>query len=689
MDINLTTVFQFLAEPPGDLIYHLVVSLPLMLLLIFSVVSRESSQNGNQTSSSVLGYSVILVLQLLLYFLRPVIPNFLPDGNYFYPLFERVTATLIIIWVMYIFYSDHEYKILISLTFFFSLALIVLAGATILLMPVILQLQNINFFIVDLLWQLTALILIVIGLGLVIFNPPPQRWILVIIFLFLAGGHFLQIFLSDNLQWNMGAIRFAQTLSLPWLLGTIQYASKSKKVLAKNIDIEDRNQQDRIWDHKIGLINNLLMIGLHRSNDEKYQAISRALSLCVVSDICLLIGIKEDDISFQILSGYDLVREAILEPNTLKAEDLPEIKRAWQNQQPLEVSQDHSQCKDITTLKMLFQYQNIGNLLAYPLGLPNKQLAGGVIFVSPYTGKTFGDKTIHLMDQVSHTLGQALFSADKSEQTEQELLKVQDHSRKLIKELQQIRFELGRKESNLKKLTAKNEVDKIQATTSINQLKSQIIELSMKINTQQHQVDQMEQMQLEIRQLSNEREQLRIALNRANATIKDLQTQTGQTGPIRLSLDNQMISLDSIAANIRLQVAPQLQEKNCDFEIHNPDGRMMIKTDPELLQTALKELITNAVKSSSLAGTIRLDQKLSLEMGVLIVQVTDFGDGLSEVEQAALFSGQHNTIPGIGDVSAIRKAIRAIRVLNGKIWLKSKKASYTTFRFQIPVRIID
>jgi chemotaxis protein histidine kinase CheA len=45
--------------------------------------------------------------------------------------------------------------------------------------------------------------------------------------------------------------------------------------------------------------------------------------------------------------------------------------------------------------------------------------------------------------------------------------------------------------------------------------------------------------------------------------------------------------------------------------------------------------------------------------------------------------------PGIGSIQSIREAIRAIRVLNGKIWLKSKKGEFTTFRVQLPVRIID
>ena len=74
---------------------------------------------------------------------------------------------------------------------------------------------------------------------------------------------------------------------------------------------------------------------------------------------------------------------------------------------------------------------------------------------------------------------------------------------------------------------------------------------------------------------------------------------------------------------------------------------------------------------------------------MLIMQITDYGPGLTPDEQAALFSTEPPEIGGIGSLASIREAVRAIRVLNGKIWLKSKKDISTTFRVQLPVRIID
>ena len=154
-------------------------------------------------------------------------------------------------------------------------------------------------------------------------------------------------------------------------------------------------------------------------------------------------------------------------------------------------------------------------------------------------------------------------------------------------------------------------------------------------------------------------------------------------------METKLISLDAITANIKLHTSPQMQQKNQYLEIINPDGRQMIKTDPDLLNNVLIGLMENAIEASGKGSKIHMSQKLSFETGMLILEITDFGEGLSQTEQRALFNADHVTFPGIGSIQSIRNAIRAIRLLQGKIWLKSKKKEFTTFRVQVPVRIID
>jgi signal transduction histidine kinase len=694
MNINLFILLTTLAEPPGDLIYHLVVSLALILTVGFAFLNLGKSQTGNQAQRTLIGCGVLLILQFGLFGLRFL--NISTQTANFYTLYERLAAALTITWLVWAFSDDDQPSIPTNLNIILSASLIILAGVSLTVFPNLTQLQDVNLLLFNLLWQFIALVLVLIGLVLAVFIPVPQRVVMIFILLMLAGGHITQILMRDYLQWSMGAVRLTQILSLPWVLVLTQrfsHANAEERFQANGSEVAFTEMP---VDTKPALINLLLRVNITDTVEEKYQAIAQALGLSVVADICYLVKMPEKGDKLHIIAGYDLIRESFQNPDTLVREDLPHIMDAWHNNQVIELSQDQAKSRDALTLAMLLKYHGVGNLFAYPLGLPDNPLVGGVIFLSPYTGKVWGNKTRQLMDEIHNTLARILFAPNAEEQARLALTQVQRQVNDLVEEQEQLsqaladrEAQIQDKEAAIKALKAKYQIEKIETVTSIEHMKAQIAELSSKLNNQQGFANQLEQMKTEIRQLSNEREQLSLALSRANATIRDLQTQTGQTGPIRLSLDSQIISLDSIAANVRLRVASHLQQNDIDLEIHNPDGRQMIKTDPELLQSALLELITNAIKASEPSGTIRLDQKLSLEMGMLIIQVTDFGSGLSQAEQTALFSAQFDTIPGIGDVHCIRNAIRAIRVLNGKIWLKSKKASYTTFRFQIPVRIID
>lgn len=750
MATTLSSLLNILAKPPGDLLYHLVVCLALMVTVGFTLINRENLQKGYHLKKFLIGFGVLLMLQLILLGLRSFNTEASIRTSNFYPLMERLLSTLTIIWLVWALFDAEQDYIPTDLYIILSFTLILLAVVSIFANPILVYLSIFNPLTMDLIWQYIAIVLVIIGLVLAFFTNPSQAKIMILILVLLASGHILQIFLAHEMRWYMGAVRLAQLVSLPLLFLFVKRASASYEQEQLSIDeleslfteIKVKIQQvydnllskfdsaksaslsrvkaltqqtektngltehpeiesekgyaEMTIDTKPALVKQLLKISLAHTTEEKYQAIVQALSLSVVADICFLVKIPERTQKLHVITGYDLIRETFYKPDTLVRDDLPNIMSAWNAHEPLELSHDQSTARDMLTLSSLLKYHSAGNLFAYPLGLPEQLLVGGVIFLSPYTGKRWGVKVRQLMDEIEVTLARILSRPDPKEKARLAFNQVQVQMNALMDETVSLRTALAEKEAQvrekettIKELKAKYQIEKMETVSSFERMKRKIAELTSQVSLGQGAGSQLEQLQIEIRQLTREQEQMRIALNRANGMIKELQTEAGQTGPIRLSLENQIISLDSIAANIRLRVGSQIQRKDLVLEIHNPDGRQMIKTDPELLQTALHELLINAIRASKPGGTIKLEQKLSLEMGMLIIQVTDYGEGLTQAEQTALFSAQHEAVPGIGDVQSIRNAIRAIRVLNGKLWLKSEKTSFTTFRFQIPVRIID
>ncbi|OHA84412.1 MAG: hypothetical protein A2937_01595 [Candidatus Yonathbacteria bacterium RIFCSPLOWO2_01_FULL_47_33b] len=112
-----------------------------------------------------------------------------------------------------------------------------------------------------------------------------------------------------------------------------------------------------------------------------------------------------------------------------------------------------------------------------------------------------------------------------------------------------------------------------------------------------------------------------------------------------------------------------------------------VKTDPKLLKKALFEIIENAVIYSRENTEVKV--VATLEEKDLLVKVTDVGVGITDEEQAIIFtkffrgSNRPSGVPGSGLGLYIAKEY--IKLLGGKIWFTSEEGKGTTFYVSVPV----
>jgi signal transduction histidine kinase len=692
MEIDLSYLTNILTSPPGNLLYHLVISLSLLLLSGLLIPKLNRKEDKFQARQILTGCNILLIIQLVLFSASLVEVSPLHT----LALLESLAGTLTIIWLIWLFQEDDPQFFLTGVNIFLTLALLIIGTIILILAALQETLITLDLNLMILSWQFGSLLLIALGIVFTAIKRPPQWTTAVCILLMLAAGNGLEIFLADSLELKLGAVRLSQMLSLPWSIAILQRFAKAKPIQETSPQRSVTIPGEKRVDTKPILIEYLLRIPLQKTQQEKFNAVARALSMSVLADICCLFQLDREAGKIKLLAGYDLIREAFIPTTSFQTNAFPQIIEAWDKNQTLKLSHLYSEGKDIRTLTGLINYPYPGNLLAYPLPSNIEQLAGGIILLSPYTNKTWDDKTKTLLDEIKPTLSQVIYSPSFKEILEDDLNRAKSEIERLINKKEALETELLEKEmliqqqeTVLNQLQAKNQIEKIETNHRIERLQERIEKLNFQMEEKQPVSPTLEQMREKIRQLTNERDQLKSELIKANAKIDSLKTEKGQAGPIRLSMDSQVVSLDSIMANIRLMIASQLTAKNIDLEIINRDGHQLIKTDPELTQTILFGLLDNAVKASDPGGKIQVSQELSLETGMLLVEVTDYGEGLTSVEQKSLFSAKPEMTPGIGSIDSIRDAVRAIRTLNGKIWLKSKKGLFTTFRVQLPVRIID
>ena len=694
MRIYLAGLAELFANAPAAMISHLIAGLSLALFACLMLLQFNKTAQSARFRRMAVGAGLLLAIQVVqmaftAFYLKGIALSATSMG-----LVDQLVVALTLIWVTWLVLGDQQPRKANRTAALLSLAVLFLCTLSVLLTLLLPGLQAESGNILNLLWDLGNLLLLAGALILLAVRRPSYWGIGILILAAMALGLSLQIIVVGNRLGVMGLIRLAQAISLPWLLVLTGKPDRTPEHLeTPTLDLPD---ESRPVDTKPELIKQLLQINLTDSYDEKVKAGIRALSLSVVSDICYLVRLTPDNETVELLAGYDLIREIALPGAVLQPQQLLHIMDAWADRRTLNLTDTKGDLRDADTLTLLLKYHRIGSLLAFPLHFTDQPTLGGLILLSPYTSKRWGQETLHLLEKVRPTLTEVLFGPDpieglrlENEQQQDLITELRLTSDRMTLELQEKDKDLEKLQTTLQQLKARYQLEKYEAVQQMDVLQTELETLKGAPAPQWDGKRQLEQIQSEIRQFSREREELRASLARANARIQHLENQAGQTGPIRLSTDNQIISLDSVVANAQLQTSTRLGQAGLSLQIKNPDGRLMIKTDPELLGTVLKGLIENAIAASPAGNAITLSQSLSLETGMLIAEVTDHGEGLTTQEQSALFNAGQTLIPGIGDLAAIRNAIRAIRILNGKIWLSSKKNEYTTFRIQLPVRIID
>ena len=692
--MTLANVVSFFTQATGDRIAQTISLVVLVVLLILALSKRKQGPNPDRARHLWVGAGILVLLQVCALGVSLLSPHLISEtaaGS-----LTRAAALLTVVWAYWVAFENHQKPLRTGFCVILSVVLGFTAVFTLTILNLQPQIQNNAAIQLDLFWQIVGLALALAAALLILLQKPTSWQSTWPAFLLLGLGHALQITQIDYSFPPLGWVHWTTVLALPFFFTLLQHRTTPAQPKPVSAPARAPVEPDQKLDTRPQLVEELLEINLKEDPSDRLKATLKAITLSLVADICYLVRLSPTGEKVELIAGYDLIREIFLPAATLKRDDLLHIMDAWADRRTLHLSQVHANTQDVNTLTLLLKYHRIGNLLAYPLYFQDHPAIGGIIILSPYTGKQWGTTTKRLLDEIRETLTQVLFGDNPLEQMHAELdtqyetitllRQTSEHLNRALTEKENLLADL---KNELLQLKANYQIEKRDNVQQMNALRQEITSLEAQSASRPDIQHQLEQLNVQIRQLTIERDQLHKALDRANARIQHLETQAGQTGPTRLSVDNEVISLDSIAANARLQVASRLQAKGLLLEIRNPDGHQLIKTDPELLQTIYQGLLENAIAAAPSGSTVHFQQNLSLETGMLLTEITDHGQGLSQEEQALLFGAAGADLPGIGNLGAIRNAIRAIRALNGKVWLRSQKGKFTTFRIQLPVRIID
>lgn len=184
---------------------------------------------------------------------------------------------------------------------------------------------------------------------------------------------------------------------------------------------------------------------------------------------------------------------------------------------------------------------------------------------------------------------------------------------------------------------------------------------------------------------------VRSNVDRMTALIADLSDMShAQSGRIKLSL--QITHLNKVLDDVMLHLQPKMDEKQQVFTLELPENPGALQADPVRLGQILTIMLGNAQRYTPAGGKIGL--RASEEDRVLTIHISDTGCGISDEDQAKLFTPFFRS-----EDEAVREhhgwglslyvASLLVGLMGGEIGAESELRKGSTFWFSVPMDSVD
>ena len=186
----------------------------------------------------------------------------------------------------------------------------------------------------------------------------------------------------------------------------------------------------------------------------------------------------------------------------------------------------------------------------------------------------------------------------------------------------------------------------------------------------------------------DQRKYLRIVLNNANRLAKliDDMLDLSRIESGKLTMSFGKVDIKYLCDLVYLTLKPQAAEKHLDFQLEVTDG-LAVSGDIERLQQALTNLVSNGIKYTPEAGSVRI--AACRHNRNVRIDVTDTGFGISLQNQKRLFqrffrvkNARTRNIGGTGLGLCIARSI--IEAHEGQISVVSQEGEGSTFTITLP-----
>lgn len=431
-----TQAFSLLADPPGNLLYHLVLVFSISGALQAGFIHWRVSAFP-QARRTVFGLTILMVPQVILFIISGLGWQGILNLTVFLPPLDRAMTLIGLVWIIWLWSFPEPNRAVDAITIL--LTLFILMGLALSLAawgqepPGTLY----NTTLQELIWQVGSLLIIAAGI-IILFVRQPNGWGNGLAVLLLAlTGHSLHLIFGRTGGNYPGVVRVAYMAVYPFLMTLPQrfpMPSVDRPVTIKqDAPVEER----RHYSTDPKTFHALLALAAETNPDRVSEAITRGIAQTLLADLCYLVHITEDKNQLVIANGYDLIREENLEGANLSKNEVPMLTSAFQRGRPLRLPAS-STSADIKGLGELLGLSNPGHIMSVPIMTEEKEMLGGILVLSPYSERAWRAEDQAFLSNISMALVPIIRRSQRFsviEQKQQEVQASLDSARNQIDDL--------------------------------------------------------------------------------------------------------------------------------------------------------------------------------------------------------------------------------------------------------------
>ncbi|GAB4491189.1 MAG: hypothetical protein Fur0016_22760 [Anaerolineales bacterium] len=400
-------LITFLANPPGNFIYNLVV--PAILVGALQSAIRQWRVTGYpQARRMVLGLGLALGGQVLLLLLGILMYQKILPGVGILPVIDRAVTLFSMAWIVWVWaFPEPSHPADPAIVILSLLLLAALLFGAVERSMSALPANTFNASMQSIFWSVGGLALMALG-GLALLLRKPESWgsgLTVMVLGLLGFG--LDLFLTPAQGDFSGIVRFLLLAGYPLLLtlpmrfpmpvnlsktrtvATYQekVTESQKQQAASGEQISQPIRERRRYSTDPKTLQSLLALAAETDPTNINQYLARSVAQAMLADLCFLLSLDESKTSIFIAAGYDLIREESLDGGMVKKDDVPMLANAILRGKPLRLPSSATS-SDLKGLGDMLGLSNAGNLLNVPVNSEKGPL-GSILLLSPYSNRVW------------------------------------------------------------------------------------------------------------------------------------------------------------------------------------------------------------------------------------------------------------------------------------------------------------